>query len=612
MFLGSLLVLFLILTIRIAPQTLTFVSRYSMVLFFIVLLLYYITFRVPGKAGWLAGLGLTMALFAGVLLFKWSSGYTDSGIIGGLLPYKDGKNYYWGTQLLMNGYPISAASDQAAGRPLFPGFLSIFLILTQQNYQWVLALIAGLTGFSAYLSARPMLEKFGALAASIYITLLYFYIQPLIGRPLSEFPGFIFGCLSFVLLLRCATKLSLIDLILGLFTLMMATSIRAGAFFVFPLLIFWAGWVFRGKKRYSLKVAGIAFVTIGLAFLLMNVLYPRWVVVPEGVTNANFAYALYGQVRGGIGYNAGIKDLGTKDPAVAYQAAFDFFTRHPLSFFIAAAKSYRDFFLPNRTGILPLRASQSELDPLSTGVWVIGLFFLAVGLVHAIRNFKNPLYSLIVIVSTGIVFSIPFLPPIDGGSRFYASTVPFLYAPLSIAPIVLIRHKTEVENHPTENEIWFERAFPILLAILTMFSPILLRQVISPGSFTAPDCPADQEPFVTRIYPRSYVELMRVSSPACGFAPNICLGDFQQYSQEKTTDDFYQELERLAGAANASMWIVPSVDLVDRSFHYLVDNGSFLDGLGTPPLSIQGCAVEIKTKTQSIYQIMMLEPVTTP
>jgi hypothetical protein len=217
-----------------------------------------------------------------------------------------------------------------------------------------------------------------------------------------------------------------------------------------------------------------------------------------------------------------------------------------------------------------------------------------------------------VIIFAGIVFSIPFLPPIDGGSRFYASTVPFLYAPLSIAPIVLIRHKTEVENHPTENEIWFERAFPILLAILTMFSPILLRQVISPGSFTAPDCPADQEPFVTRIYPRSYVELMRVSSPACGFAPNICLGDFQQYSQEKTTDDFYQELERLAGAANASMWIVPSVDLVDRSFHYLVDNSSFLDGLGTPPLSIQGCAVEIKTKTQSIYQIMMLEPVTTP
>lgn len=612
MFLGSLLVLFLFLTIRVAPQTLIFVSRYSVVLFFIVLALYYVTFRLPGKAGWVAGLSLTMVLFAGVLLFKWSSGYTDSGIIGGLLPYKDGRNYYWGTQLLMNGYPISAASDQAAGRPLFPGFLSIFLFLTGQNYQWALALIAGLTGFSAYLSARPMLEKFSALAASIYITLLYFYIQPLIGRPLSEFPGFIFGCLSFVLLWRSATKLSLIDLILGLFTLMMAISIRAGAFFVFPLLILWAGWVFRGEKRYSLKVAGVAFLTVGIAFILMNVLYPRWVVVPEGITNANFAYALYGQVRGGIGYNAGIKDLGTKDPAVAYQAAFDFFTRHPLSFFVAATKSYRDFFLPNRTGILPLRASQSELDSLSTGVWILGLFFLAVGLVNAIRNFRYPLYSLFVTVFAGVMLSIPFLPPIDGGRDFYASTIPFVYAPICFAPLVLFRYPIQTETHVPDHSDEFERIFPTLLVILTMLCPILLRLAITPGSYTAPTCPTDQEPFVTRIYPHSYVEIMREGAPTCGFAPSICVEDFQQFSQEKSSDDLYQELERLAEATTSSMRIIPSVDLVDSNFHYLVDNGGFLDGLGTPPLSVQGCAIEIKTKTQSIYQITMLGSVTTP
>ena len=479
--------------------------------------------------------------------------------------------------MLLNGQLISAVSNQSAGRPLHPGFLSIFLVLTKQDYQWATIIISGLTGLSAYLSARPIVEKFGSLAASIYITLLFFYIQPLIGRPLSEFPGYIFGCLGFILLWRAATNLSLIDLILGLFTMMMAVSIRSGAFFVFPMLFLWAGFVFRGDKRFSYKVAGIALFTIGFSFLLMNVIYPRLIVGPDGVTNGNFAYALYGQVRGGIGYNAGIKDLGTRDPSVVYAAAFDFFTRHPYSFFIGAAKAYRDFFLPNRSGFLPLMATLSHVRKESMIIWIFGLFLLVVGLIHAIRNYKTPIYSLLVAGFIGIFFSIPFLPPMDGGRDFYASTMPFIYVPISIAPLILFGQVEKVEIHAAVNEIWFERLFPTLLAILTMLTPLLLQRLIGPPNLTATDCPSGQQSFVGKIYPNSYIELVPERSQTCGFAPLICLEDFQQYSAEKSTDDVFQELELLAVSTKSHTLIVPFVDLVDSNFHYLVDNGEYLD-----------------------------------
>jgi len=156
-----------------------------------------------------------------------------------------------------------------------------------------------------------------------------------------------------------------------------------------------------------------------------------------------------------------------------------------------------------------------------------------------------------------------------------------------------------------------KRLFPSLLTILTMLSPILLHQLIKPPRLTAPECPSGQQPFVGHIYPNSYIELAPERSQSCGFAPIICLEDFQRYSAEKSTDDVFQELERLAGSATSHTWIIPFVDLVDSNFHYLVDNGGYLDSNGSPPLSIQGCAEEIKTKNQSIYKIISLEVETT-
>ena len=64
-----------------------------------------------------------MLLLALTLSFLWTSGFSDNFVIGGLLPYKDAKNYFLGANLLLNGCLIRNAG-QALGRPLFSGFLS--------------------------------------------------------------------------------------------------------------------------------------------------------------------------------------------------------------------------------------------------------------------------------------------------------------------------------------------------------------------------------------------------------------------------------------------------------------------------------------------------------
>ena len=136
---------------------------------------------------------------------------------------------------------------------MFPGFLASLLFIFQQNLQLSIAVLAVLVGICFYISAHGVNRNIGPFAAAVYMSLLYFYIQPLIGTAYTETLGLAFGSLGFVLLWRTAKEKRIPDLIFGLVSLTIGISARAGAFFVLPFLILWAGWVFRGAKRFSLN-----------------------------------------------------------------------------------------------------------------------------------------------------------------------------------------------------------------------------------------------------------------------------------------------------------------------------------------------------------------------
>ena len=597
---GAFLIYGLILTLKIPSAFLTPFRENSTFLFVIVLLAYFLIFRLPQKLSWGLGITFTFIILALPLLYLWTSGYSDNGIIGGLLPYKDGKYYYWGAQMILNGDLISSKGIQAAGRPLFPSFLSIFLFAFSGNLKLSIAVIVGLAGLAAFLSAFYFADKLGAAVAALYLTLLYFYIQTLVGFTMSELAGFIFGCLGSVILWQAAAKLNFRTFLVGLIVTMLAISIRTGAFFVFPMLILWAGWVFRGEKRFSFKIALISSMVVALAFLAMNVIYPKLVVEPGAMTNGNFAYALYGQVRGGVGWNEAIKATGTRDPNVVYQAAWDFFLRHPLSFPIGIAKSYRDFFAPKMNNIFPLSYS---ISGIVLQLFELGLILYSLALFR--KKKSDSAYLFLLATFVGICLSIPFLPPIDGGARFYASTMSFFFLFLAY-PLSLLPGKKVESIVSADQLVQFAKILSLVFLGGILVLPIILQQAGTKPSIALPTCPADQVPFLATIPAGSYVNLQKGTN--CGLNPNICLSDFETHGVDAKTDDFFQELVKLANESDTASRVLLYNNSMKESIHYLFGSVDQLQSVNSENL-VAGCAIEIQTEHQSIY---LVEQVFTP
>jgi hypothetical protein len=548
-----------------------------------------------------------MLLFGLALSYKWTSGYSDNGVIGGLIPYKDAKNYYFGADLILNSLPLADAVN-STWRPLFPGFLSTLLLFTGQDLKIALALLVMLTGLGCYLTALQIHDSFGPVSAGLFGALMFFYAQPFIGYTVSEMAGILFGSFAFLLLWRASGNLKLFDLLLGLLILMAAVSARAGAFFIFPLLAVWAGWVFRKTSRFSIRVFGIAVITILAGYLLVNSVYPRLFGIPPGSAFGNFAFEIYGQIHGGTGWHSAIEDLGTTNSTVVYRSAFQFFVKHPLSLVVGAAKSYRDFFLPDSNSVFAFSFTHPADWP-NLLLWIPTVILLTMGLVRAIKNIRFSQPGLMIAGFIGILFSIPFLPPIDGGGRFYASTMPFLF----ILPAAALSRdqkwwqRTESPKEPEQSSRVLSQYGSVVLLAFMLIVPISAYTLHMHSQIVEPVCPYKQNSFAIKANPDSYVNVITQETRSCGLIPDICLSGFKANGTERNIDDFFQELVSLTQRSNAVTRIIPTVNLLDANFHYFVvsDPGLLLAPAGK---IVSGCAVEIRTKNQSIYQIESILP----
>lgn len=560
-------------------------SAYSFPLFIFVLLLYYLILRLPAKYGWLAASCLTMLLLGLSLAFLWSSGYSDDKIVGGLLPFRDGFDYYNGANWILSGQAIKILNEGAAWRPLYPGFLSALLFLTGRNLQWAIAIQVGLAGLCLSLAAMEVRHRFGAAAASLLLTLLYFFIQPLLGTTYTEALGLSFGCLGFVLLWEAADSGTLGHLIFGLASLMLAISARAGAFFVFPVLVVWAGWAWRGAGRFSWRLAGVALATIVASYLVANTLFTRLTVEPGGVPFGNFAFTIYGQVAGGAGYHKAFEDLGVRNPAVIWRAAERFFVAHPAGFAVGAAKAYRDFFTP-KSGVFSLGFTLPDLAA-SVALTVL----LVLGLYRAVGSVCSPASSLLLATFLGILLSIPFLPPIDGGIRIYASTMPFVYGLPAFAIASLIHPRGDMQQ--VVPLVGLSAVGASVLACLTIVAPILLMHTSAKPGRLASGCPADQVPYETLISRGSFIDLVP-DGAACGRLPGVCTSDFQESSGSNDPSDAQVYAQLLALAQVSGIRIFDGNDLVNGRPHLFVGSP---DGLNVPNNTVfGGCAEETLVK----------------
>ncbi|MGD8405899.1 MAG: hypothetical protein PVJ21_19745 [Anaerolineales bacterium] len=589
----------LVLAFEIPYSFTQYFHRYELIVFLAVLCLYYLSFRLSGNKGVLAAFGLTMLLCALTLSYLWTSGFSDNFVISGLLPYKDAKNYYLGANLLMNGFPIRVAG-QAMGRPLFPGFLSSLLLLTGQNLKVALAILTQLGGIGIYLTARQVRQGMGALAGTLYITFMYFYFQIVAGYTMSESLGFIGGCFGFALIWYAVRRRKWFDFLLGVGLLLMGVSARAGAFLIFPMLALWAGWMYRESRKKSLLVFILVLAILATGFFIINSVYPQLLGVPEDSSFGNFAYTIYGQVRGGLGWHSAIDELGTRNPSRVYQAAWDVFLTNPSSFFVGIGKAYRDFFMPGSWGIFVFGAKE-QFYALDLVLWGLTMLILLRGLYALIFKRRSDISTLLLAGFLGVFFSIPFLPPIDGGMRFYASTMPFFYVLLGVGVSRFADHDEKPD--PAKNEFFFLRFVSVsLLALTVLLPPVTLRATLGGTELDTPLCTSEQRPFAIQINPGSYIDLVQSDNASCGLAPNICYDDFLAHNSQMHIDDFYQQLNAIASTSQTDMRIIPTINLLDGYFQYFVTTDSQVLA-GTSQEFLSGCAARIQTENQRIFWI---------
>ncbi|NQU29362.1 MAG: hypothetical protein HQ525_01705 [Anaerolineae bacterium] len=588
----------LLLLIPIPYSFTAFFWYYSPLLFFIVFTIYALSFQLDNYWGWLLGLGVTMVLFALALSYMWNSGYSDNKVIGGILPYRDAYHYYNGARLMLDGRTLPEYTVQAAGRPLFPGFIASLLLLTGKNLQISIAVLVGLMGFTSYLSAHNLRAAFGPLPAALYISFSFLYAQSQIGFLHTELLGLILGNLGFILIWQSAQQRNLKKLIFAIFILMTAVSARAGAFLIFPMLAFWAGWVFRGEAPFSWRSFGIISLVVILSYLSVNTLYSRIFVEPGSYTFGNFAYTLYGQIHGGTGWNRAIQDLATRDPVIIMDSAIQFFKAHPTSLLIGIAKSYRDFFIRGDMGIFSFFGSKTIWLDLT--LWISSVILLIIGLLRTIKNIKNPISSLILAGFIGIFLSIPFLPPIDGGRRFYASTMPFFFA---LIALTLSSTKKEEIKVISDKQI-VTAPLAGLIALMTIIMPFFILQFTTTPEIASPSCPVNQVPYAIRLDPNSYLDIAPEQEIHCGNVPYICFDDFSQNSTEKKTNLLYQELVNQARLEEGTLRILVANNLVPRkSLHFFISPADLLT-LIPPRTIISGCATKLIIKSfPTIYKI---------
>lgn len=595
------LLFWLVLAFRIPESFTQYFHTSSLFSFSVILILYFLAFRLPSRARLMGSLGLTMILTALSLSYLWSSGFSDNFLIGGLVPYKDAKNYFLGSQLLLNGFRLVGA-DQATERPLFPSFLASILFFTGQNLKITLAIITQLTAVAIYISARQIRIAFGAAAASLFATLLYLYARSFIGYSMSESLGFLAGCLGFSMIWLAAQSMKWQDLALGVFILLLGISARAGAFLMFPMLALWIGWIFRGEKRFSIQAAALAFVGMLIGYVLLNLLYARIVGIPAGSSFGNFSYAIYGQVRGGTGWHSAIEDLGTRDPSIVYREAWQFFLKHPFSLAIGFAKSYRDFFWFNGPTIFPFGGFSSPAW-VNLTAWLVTMILLVAGLVRSFKDLHNNVSSLLFAGFAGIFFSIPFLPPIDGGARFHAGTVAYLYILPAVGLSWLLAKRLLIwrADDSWRADLSPARYFVAVIVVATLIIPPVLYTFSVQPVAESFSCSDGEEPFFIKYHNGSYVDLIKSGSQTCGFVPKVCQDDFARNNTERSIDDFYQTLSTLMENDDSNMRLIPAFNFVDRKFHYFyVSLSELSDGSAGV---VSGCAVEVRTKNQTIYQV---------
>ena len=494
----------------------------------------YLAFRIPSRAGNLIGMAATLSLFAMPLAGLWASGQSQSTVLSGLIPLFDADSYYIDALRLMNGDAFSIFS---ARRPLFASLLAVLLSITGRNLMAALAILTAIAGLACYFTAREIQRTHGAEIAVFVLMVLFLFNRAHSGISMSESLGLALGTLGFGLLWRGASTKSLFYIWAGLLATTLALNARAGAFFMLPILILWAGWLLRENKLIPWKVLFISTSAVVLGFAL-NLALTRLVAVPSGVPFANFSYTLYGLASGGKSwayvFEAHPEVLAIQEPEQSkriYQLAFELIRANPMQAVQGALFNWKMLFSDSWYNIYTYIGGENWTI-IVISRWSMYVLCL-IGIFAWIRNRQDPIQSLIMASAIGVFISVPFLPPTDAyRMRPYAASIvvfaalPAMGLAYLIGKIKLFRGASNDAIVPSNSILIY--SFVLILTIL--IGPVLIKAIAKPQLVQATSCATDLTPIVVRFDEGTYINLKKQNDPFLDWMPNFHTGLFRENS----------------------------------------------------------------------------------
>jgi hypothetical protein len=574
-------------------RTLGAAVRYSFVTTSIgLLVVLYLVLRLPEK--WRIPLAFAAggAVFGLALTGLWASGQSEPYVVSGLIPYNDAATYYNDANRLLDG---SLLSETSSRRPLAIGFQGALLGLTGRNLQDSLALLALIEAAACVYMTLEIRRTKGPAAGALTFWIVFLFARRFIGTTMTESLGLAFGALSLAFFCRGVTRKSLVFNLAGLFLLTVALNIRAGAFFILPLLVLWIGWLFRDKGWISWKPAGLAVVAI-LAGFGVNSLVLRLVGTSGGMPFGNFAESLYGLASGGERWSYvytkfdAAPDMPEKERyQQIYQMSFDLIRKNPMGIVKGSLYQWGLLFSDSWFSVYAYVGGE-DAEGNRYIHWAL-YALCALGLVQAARKRGEPLYSFLLVSIIGIFLSVPFVPPGDAHKmRAFAATIPLLALLPAIGLSELANFipwkysKDAPDNNLSDSGL---TAYSLILTVFMVFAPFANMKLAVKPAVKPAVCQPGETAVNMHYAEGTSVRLIREDVLQLDWLPEFHYGRYKRFIHNLPNDESIAILGKVEPPATLMLgydipsgkraWMLTGTEKMPREYGILQMCGKFSD-----------------------------------
>ncbi|MDO9545284.1 MAG: hypothetical protein Q7J07_00860 [Pelolinea sp.] len=526
-------------------KTINVIVRYNNSRFlFVIAILLLLSFSIKNiRLSNLAVAVVIFPIFAFALNGLWASMYTETNVIAGILPRKDALSFFTSSMsLIENGYLVGYSTGR---RPLFGGFFAALLWFFGKNMLLGMASIAFISAVVTYFALIEVRKTFTPLAAVIFFIPQFLFYRHTIGNVMSEILGYILGVLaiSFFLMAYRRKKDSLphsvISYLSGVFFFTLSQLARPGAIITLPLLVLFAGWLFREENRKYWRIVLFTVLIILFAYALNSYLLDQLTIQGESQFNNAFN-GLYGVVVGGEDWNQIRKDypeLSSLEPGIRERRMLEVtlseFFANPDNFIKGMRYQFSLIFSLEPIYNYNIYSYMLSNNLLVDKILIYSFFIFSLfGIAFAIYKFKDPLYKFILVLLLGFFCSLPVSPAYQSQyMRYYPATIPLL----GLLPAVgltcvlnplLNRIKLSKYFQPIDGEDLFliHNSFSILLTCILIIAPLLLTINSSKSDWVSKGCPEGESEVIMSYYPGTEISVIEIVKT---WIPYISIGDFK-------------------------------------------------------------------------------------